>query len=357
MSTKVSFSGTNPGFSAALRQRVDNYFAQMGITPRGNWKLYLKTAVLVAVTSSAYVLLLFGSLPVWVSIILCVVLGAGLAGIGFNVMHDGAHGSYSGRQWVNDIMGHSLDLMGGSAFLWKQKHNVIHHTFTNVDGVDDDIDIKPWIRTNNNQPRKWFHRYQHIYWTVLYGMTYLIWVFQKDFSKYFAGKIGDIKIKKMAPKEHVIFWTSKALYFFLYLVLPIMMLGFWKTVIGYLIVAGVCGWILAVVFQLAHVVEEAEFPLPVMPANQIEEEWTIHQLKTTANFGTRSKVLSWFAGGLNFQIEHHLFPKISHIHYPEISKVVKQVCAEYGVPYLEHKTMWGALKSHVRHLRMAGVAG
>jgi len=356
MKPKVTFTRANPDFSAALRSRVEEYFKQKNVSLRGNFKLYSKTIILVGLTSALYAMLVFVDLPIWLSIIFCALLGAGLAGIGFNVMHDGAHGSYSQKDWVNEIMGHSLNLMGGSVYLWKQKHNIIHHTFTNLEGMDDDIDIRPWMRTNENQPKRWFHRYQHIYWVFLYGLTYITWVFQKDFDKYFRGKISGIKFQQMNLRDHIVFWISKLLYFSTFIVLPIFTVGWLPTLIGYLIVSLVCGWILAVVFQLAHVVDEASFPMPSENTHKVDQEWTIHQLQTTANFGTKSRILSWFAGGLNYQVEHHLFPKISHIHYPEISKVVKQVCSEYGVTYLEYPTMWSALRSHIHHLRMVGTA-
>ena len=191
MTPRVSFSNTNPDFSSALKNRVHEYFKSSGMKERGNTKLYFKTVILFSTAITTYLLLLFASLPAWAALPLCVLMGANLAAIGFNVMHDGGHGSYSNKHWVNEIMAYSLNLMGGSSFMWKQKHNVNHHTYTNVEGIDDDIDIQPWIRTNINQPRRWFHRYQHIYWALLYGFTYLIWVFMQDFRKYFSGRMCD----------------------------------------------------------------------------------------------------------------------------------------------------------------------
>jgi len=356
MSKRVSFGKPNVDFSLTLKQRIDEYFAQSGKKFNGTFKLYLKTAILFAIGSTAYYLMVFTNIPTWVSVILCVLLGLDLAAIGFNVMHDGAHGSYSKKTWVNEMMAYSLNLMGGSSFMWKQKHNVNHHSYTNVDGLDDDIDIKPWIRTNENQPRYWYHRYQHIYWAFLYGFTYLLWVYNNDFRKYFTSKVAGLPLKKMSLQEHFIFWISKVVYIFGFVVVPILMVGFLKTLIGYIITSFVCGWVLSVIFQLAHVVSEVSFPLPDEKSNTLEHEWTIHQITTTANFGTKSKVLSWFAGGLNFQIEHHLFPKISHVHYPGISKIVKDVCKQFNVPYVEYPSLLKALKSHIMYLKLVGVS-
>jgi linoleoyl-CoA desaturase len=353
--TRISFITTKPAFSIAIRKKVDEYFSSEAIKFTGNGKLFLKTAILYSIAIACYVLLLFCSVPVWLDILICILFGLDLAAMGFNIMHDGAHGSYSPKRWVNELMAYSLNLMGGSSFLWKQKHNVNHHSFTNIEGHDDDIDIQPWIRTNPNQPKRWFHRYQHIYWALLYGMTYLTWVFNKDFGKYFSGKVAGTTIKKMDTREHIIFWTSKLVYVFLFLVLPLIRLGLAETLTGYLITAFVCGWVISIIFQMAHLVEGASFPVPDTITRKVNEDWTIHQLATTANFSTNSKIVSWFSGGLNFQIEHHLFPRISHVHYPAISKLVKEICKQYNVRYIEYPTFFSALKSHIIHLKTVGV--
>lgn len=354
---RISFGTKNAAFTATLHKKVNEYFAQQGIKPTGNKKLYSKTVVLMLAAAGFYTWLVFFTPPWWLSIPACLLFGVNLAAIGFNVMHDGAHGSYSQRKWVNEMMSYSLNLLGGSAYLWKSKHNVYHHNFTNIEGHDDDIDIRPWIRTNVNQPRRWYHRYQHIYWVVLYGFTYLIWVFSKDFDKYFTGKIGEREFKKMNLSEHFIFWGSKLGYVALFIVIPVWQTGFLDTLIGYLVMAGSCGFVLSVVFQLAHVVEDASFPMPDEKTNKVEQDWTVHQLSTTANFSTRSKIVSWFSGGLNFQVEHHLFPRISHIHYPAISKLVKEVCSQFDIRYIEYPTFFSALRSHVMYLKTVGAGG
>ncbi len=354
MQVKPTFHNIAPAFSSKLRKSVDEYFKTHEKHATGNYKAYWKTAILFTTALGMYNVLMFDLTPGWASAIICVLLGINLAGIGFNVMHEGAHGSYSSRKWVNDIMSHSLEFMGGSSYMWKQKHNMNHHAYTNIEGLDDDIDIKPWIRTNDSQPRKWYHSYQHIYWVILYGFTYFIWVFSQDFQKYFSQKIADTPLKKMKTKDHVIFWASKVTYVFTFLIIPMMMVGFWQTVIGYAIISFSCGWVIAVVFQLAHLIEDTTFPIPDSTSNKIEQEWTIHQLTTTANFATKNGITSWFTGGLNFQIEHHLFPKINHVHYPAISKLVKEVCEEFNVKYMEYPTVLSALRSHVGYLKIAG---
>lgn len=351
---KVTFNNKVSPFTETLKARINSYFENNKIQLTGNRQLYIKTGILVSTLIAIYVTLVFFTPPVWLSIILCGLLGINFAAIGFNVMHDGAHGSYSGKKTVNEIMAYSLNLMGGSSYIWKIKHNLIHHSFTNVDGLDDDIDVKPFLRVSEEQPRYWFHRFQHIYFILFYSLAYFMWVYWMDFEKYFTRKIGDSTLRKMSMKDHFIFWISKIVYISVFVVIPIFKVGLVDTLIGYGIAVIVCGILISVVFQLAHVIQETQFPTPDEKTSKIDTEWTVHQLETTANFSTKNKVVSWLVGGLNFQVEHHLFPRISHVHYPAISKLVRDTCREYNVAYLEHPTVLSAISSHIKHLKMMG---
>lgn len=351
---KVNFSNKNTEFFNILKEKVDAYFISNDIRQTGNLKLYIKTALLIFSAVTLYVILVFFTPTTWLSLLLSGLLGVNFAAIGFNVMHDGAHGSFSQKTWVNNLMGYSLNMMGGSVYLWKYKHNVNHHSFTNIEGMDDDIDIRPFIRVHDDQKKYWYHRFQHIYWVGLYGATYLLWIFVQDFTKYFTGKIGGTPFRKMDTREHFIFWISKLAYIGVFIVVPIFRIGLIETIIAYLLISFVCGFIIAVVFQLAHIVEDAKFSTPNSQTFKIEEEWAIHQIKTTANFATKSKIVSWFTGGLNYQVEHHLFPRISHIHYPKISQFVRETCQQFNIAYLEFPTVLSAVRSHIMHLKQVG---
>jgi linoleoyl-CoA desaturase len=355
---KIKFNNSNPEFFNTLKSRVNSYFEDKSIKETGNYKLYTKTAILSITLVLSYLWMVFFTPEMnWLSILVCVVMGVNVAAIGFNVMHDGAHGSYSSKAWVNKFMGLSLNVLGGNVYLWSQKHNINHHSYTNVEGLDDDIDIKPFIRVHSTQKKYWFHRFQHYYSLLLYGLTYLFWVFMNDFNKYFTGKIAlHTKMRKMDIPEHVNFWVSKVLYVFFFILLPFYFVGIVPTIVGYLVMACVAGIVISIVFQLAHVVEEAEFITPTSDTMKIETEWAKHQINTTVNFATKSKSMSWLLGGLNFQVEHHLFPRISHVHYPAINKIVKQTCEEFGIMYKEFPTVLDAIKSHLLHLRASGIA-
>lgn len=343
-------------FSVVLNKKVNEYFTANKVDRTGNYKIWLKTVILISAGVGLYFLQLLGNLTMPLFLLTSGMLGACIAFIGFNVMHDGAHGSYSNKPWINKLMSYTLDLLGGSSYFWNMKHNVNHHSFTNVEGHDDDIDIRPFIRASVHQKKYWFHRFQHIYWIFLYGLSYFSWIYLKDPKKYFTGKIApDSPMKKMNTKQHIIFWLGKSWYVSAFIIIPIIVLGGEKFLLGHVTMSFVSGMILAIVFQLAHVVSSTSFP-SYAPSPVFEDDWAKHQFATTANFATKNKVISWFVGGLNFQVEHHLFPRISHVHYPMISPIVKQVCADFNVPYNEYKTFGSAVASHVRYLKEVGNA-
>ncbi|MBK7306542.1 MAG: acyl-CoA desaturase [Chitinophagaceae bacterium] len=343
-------------FYQELKKRVGNYFAESKTPAHGDFSLYFKAVLLWTLYVALYVHVVFFTPINWIAILECLAMGGLTAAIGFNVMHDGGHGSFSNSKIWNKIAAFSVNALGASGIMWNNKHNIIHHTYTNIDGIDDDIEIKPLLRMCTTQKKYFIHRFQHIYVWFLYTLLLLVWVFQSDYKKYFSKKVGEVPIKKMSAFDHFAFWFAKAGYYFMMIVLPIMLVGFVPWMVGFLIIAMFAGFVLSIVFQLAHTVEETTFPVPNADINTIENEWAIHQVQTTANFATKNKLISWLVGGLNFQIEHHLFPKISHIHYPAISKIIKKTCEEYGVKYIEFRKMRHAIVSHATHLKNMGRA-
>ncbi len=351
---KVTFINNPHPFKTLLDQRIDSYFETNQIAQRGNWKLYSKTAILFLSLSAVYAAILSNQPATWTSLLLCALLGFIQSTIGFNVMHDAAHGSYCNNARLNNIIAWiGGDLMGGSTFLWKIKHNIIHHTYTNIEGLDDDIAKYPLFRLSPGQERRWFHKYQFIYAIPLYFFTTFNWILFDDYLKLVTKKIHTTEIRPLNLRDHLEFWSGKLTNLTLFFIIPIFIFGFWQALLGFFIMHAALGLSLALVFQMAHAVEEAEFPIP-SDANKIENEWAIHQVKTTVNFAMRNKVISWLVGGLNFQVEHHLYPKISHIHYPQISKIVKKTCEDMNIEYNAFPTFWRALISHFSYLRIMG---
>ncbi len=342
-------------FFQSLKDAADVYFAGKGIQRTGDRRLYIKTAVLLTIALALYFFILFLSMPAWVIIGLSSLLGLTSACIGFNVMHDANHGSYSSNDRINKILGLTLNALGGNSFIWKFKHNVIHHTYPNVDGLDDDIAKSPFIRMCSTQRWVPAHRVQHIYTPVLYAISSILWVLFQDFEKYFRRKIHQTALADMKRADHLIFWISKIMYIFFYVVIPVVLAGWTNWLLFFVSLHIGLGLTLAVVFQLAHVVEETTFEFaPLDETTRIENEWAIHQVRTTSNFSPNSRVISWLVGGLNYQVEHHLFPRVSHVHYPALSKIVKKQCEEFNLPYNCIPSFSKAVASHFRLIRLLG---
>ncbi len=352
---KVTFDNRNNQFYQSLKTAVDQYFEVNHIKKTGDWRLYIKTITLVSAAIIIYGTLIFFKMNALPALLLCALLGFVFASIGFGVMHDANHGSYSTKPWLNDTLGLTANALGASSFFWKQKHNIIHHTYTNVDGIDDDIAKSPIIRQCETQ--KWVpaHKIQHLYLLPIYALSSIFWLFFMDFTKYFTRKIYTTEAWKLTPKNHLIFWVTKILYFTFYMIIPAIVWGFGPWLLGFMVLHIVMGITLSLTFQLAHVVENTEFEnVALDETKHVETAWAEHEVRTSSNFAMNNPVVSWFVGGLNFQIEHHLFPKVSHVHYPAISKIVMEKCKEFNLPYNKYDTMFGAVASHFRVMKSLG---
>lgn len=342
------------GFRQVLRRRVEEYFATTGRKPRDCPQMYAKSAIILVVCIVAYVVLVALAGVWWLAIPLAVLLGLALAAAGFNIQHDGGHGAYSSRRWVNKLAAHTLDLLGGSSYVWARKHNSIHHSYTNVAGHDDDINVGLLGRLSPQQQRLKFHRFQHLYLWFLYGFLPMKWHLFDDFRDVVTGRIGGHRFPRPRGWDLVIFIGSKSLFFSLAFGLPMLLNPWWCVLALYGIASFVQGVILSVVFQMAHCVEDADFPQPCAETGRIECTWAMHQVQTTVNFAPRTRLLTWFVGGLNFQIEHHLFPQICHVHYPALAKRVQETCREFAVKYRAYESLAAGVRSHYRWLRRMG---
>jgi len=349
--------GESSDFHAELRQRVDAYLASTGRRERDCWQMYLKTAILFALFAASYVALVFVAQTWWQALPLAVLLGLATAGIGFNVQHDGGHHAYSDHPWINKVMAMTLDVIGGSSYVWRWKHAVIHHTYSNITGHDTDIDFGFLGRMTPHQQRLRFHRWQHYYLWPLYGLFAIRWHLLGDLREYISGRICGHRFPRPKGWDLVGFFGGKAIFITLAFGIPFLFHPVLVSLLFYSVAALVLGIVLSVIFQLAHCVEQAEFPMPAPDSGRIENAWAIHQVQTTVDFARRSRVAAWLFGGLNFQIEHHLFPRICHINYPAISKLVEETCREFGVKYTEHVSLWAGVASHFRWLRHLGRAG
>jgi len=350
---KLKFA-KNSGFQTELRRRVDQLFQSSELRERDCSQMYIKTAILLFSLIGLYTVLVFFAQTWWQVVPLCLALGVVTAGIGFSIQHDGAHQAYSNFACINKLMSMSLDLIGGSSYVWHWKHDVLHHTYTNIAGYDMDLEVGIFGRLSPSHARLTFHRWQHYYLWLLYGLLAIKWHFYDDFYCLITGKIGDRPYPRPTKSHLAIFFGGKLIFFTLAFAIPLLFHSVWKVLASYTLVAVTLGIVLSVVFQLAHVVEEADFPLPVQEVNIIENDWAIHQIETTVDFSRNNPFVTWLVGGLNFQVEHHLFPNICHVNYPAISKIVEQTCLEFGVRYNYHTSFWAGCLSHFHWLRRMG---
>jgi linoleoyl-CoA desaturase len=342
------------GFQNELRRRVEQYFKDTGRRQRDCPQMYLKTAVVFAWLVSSYLLLLFAAPAWWLAVPLAVSVGLAMGAVGFNVQHDGGHHAYSRRGWVNWLAALTLDLIGASSYLWHWKHAVLHHTYVNVSGHDSDIDLGFLGRLSPHQRRLWFHRWQHLYLWALYGWLTINWELYVDFRTLALGRIGGHRYPRPKGWDLVTFIAGKLAFFGLAFAVPMLLHPVWKVLLLYVVASFVLGVVMSVVFQLAHCVPQAAFPPAPEGAAHLENSWAVHQAETTVDFARGSRLLSWFLGGLNFQVEHHLCPRVCHVHYPALSRVVEATCREFGVHYVAHKSFFAGLAAHYRWLRQMG---
>jgi linoleoyl-CoA desaturase len=350
---RIDFQGGGP-FYTELRLRVRQMLSEPGRARRAQARMYVKSTVIVAWVAASWVGLVVLADTWWQAGLLAVSLGLALAGYAFNITHDANHGSYSPHRRLNRAMCWSMDLLGASSYVWRTKHNVVHHTYTNIAGADSDIDSMPFARFAPEQPRRALHRFQHLYMWVLYGLFAIKWHTVGDFGYLWEGRIGQTPVRWPRGADLAGFVAGKVAFVAWSIVIPLLLHPAWQVAVVFGLTSFVLAFTLAVTFQLAHCVEEAEFPSAGEMSGDGATEWARHQVETTVDFAPRSRVLAWYMGGLNFQIEHHLFSRVCHIHYPAMAEIVREVCARHGVRHQAHPGLGAALVSHTRWLRRMG---
>lgn len=349
-----------PEFYSVLKKRVNRYFKENNISRHANNTMKFKTVFMISLYFTPLILMLTGTVTgLWPTIFMWALMGFGMSGIGLSIMHDANHDAYSKNRKVNNVLGFIIHIVGGSRKNWKIQHNVLHHSFTNVDDHDKDLEY-PFLRMSPFQKRKGIHKYQAYYASILYALMTVYWSLAKDFEDLIV-----FNKLKLLPTQNLTFrkalvqiMFNKIWYFGLVLALPLLFieLPWYQIVVGFLLMHAICGLALALIFQSAHVIEETKVYQPDKNGT-VENNWAIHQMNTTANFANESVFFSWFIGGLNFQIEHHLFPNICHVHHKQLSKIVKATANEFDVPYHQHKTFISVLRSHFARLNQLGNSG
>jgi linoleoyl-CoA desaturase len=319
--------------------------------PRDLPAMYLKTGVVFAWWLIAYLLIMLGGFPPLVNALLCVVWALAIASIGFNVMHDANHGSYSSNPRINKLLCLSAEFLGISGFRWRTKHNVWHHTYTNIAGLDDDIEAYGFMRLSPHDRWRPLHRLQALYFPIVYGFIGFDFI-MRDFAMVIAGKSDASHVyPRMSATDKLVFWLGKGFFFTITILLPLLVFPWWQVLAGFFVVFLTVGLTLGIVFQLAHVLKVVDFPEPQGDPLHIENEWAVHQVETTADFAPKNLLLNLYVGGLNYQIEHHLLPHISHLHYPRLAPIVRQTCEEFGIHYNSFNSWRAAFANHWMELQ------
>ncbi|MGE5506178.1 MAG: fatty acid desaturase family protein [Actinomycetota bacterium] len=341
-------------FQKALTRRVDEYFATTGRRRRDCWQLYLKTAIILVCFVTLYWLLVFVAWTLWQGLALTAALGLVTAAIGFNIQHDGGHQSYSDRRWVNRLMAWTMDLIGSSSYRWHWKHSVIHHMYVNISGYDGDMYMGPLGRLAPHQPRRWYHRWQHLYLWPIYGLIAFKMQLVDDFRFIFTGRLDQHRIPRPTRGALLTFLAGRAAFAAWAFVIPSLWHPFGVVLFFYFIGTVVLGTTVVLVFMIPHLQAEADFPLPRPGTEAMASSWAVHQARVTVDFARGNRFLTWFIGGLNYHKEHHLFPLICHINYPHIAPLVEQTCREFGLPYNSYPSFAAGIVAHYRWLRRMG---
>ena len=345
----VTFDGAGD-FLPTVRSRVNG--ALSAHLQKGN-PIFWRKAGIVAGWFLASFILMLSAKSLWLQLAFALSYGLAASAVGFNIFHDANHGSISSNRRVNTTVAILTSMaLGPSRYLWSYKHHVLHHRFTNIQEWDDDLETRGFLRLSPHRPWQARFRGQHLFVLALYAVNAIEMVFVKDFVQYFTLRMNSYRnIPAMSGAEKCEFWLSKAVYLAIFVGLPFIVLPFERAVAGFLVYQITVGLSLAFVFSMAHQVESAAF---IAPSTHVAGEWAAHQMRTTVNFANSSPFWNWFTGGLNHQIEHHLFPSMSHAHYTTIRPIVRDTALEFPLPYKQFDTYAEAVKSHFRFLRGLG---
>lgn len=319
--------------------------------------MVVKTVFMMALFFLPLIILSSGmATSVWSLFLLYILSGFGMAGIGMSVMHDAIHGSYSKNKKINTLLGYTMNLIGANTTVWRIQHNILHHTYTNINDADDDINTPFFLRFSPNDKHHWLQQYQHIYIWFIYAISTLFWITSKDFARLIRYKKMGFLGKRHEYKKALISMIAwKLLYYSYALVLPMIMVpqAWGLILLAFLCMHIVTGILVSIVFQIAHIMPDNTFPLP-NKIGVMEDDWYGHQFATTSNFSPKSDLLFWLIGGLNYQVEHHVLPDVCHVHYKKLTKIVSDTAKEYGMPYHVKKSVGHAIWDHMSMLRFLG---
>ncbi|MAQ47675.1 MAG: acyl-CoA desaturase [Flavobacteriales bacterium] len=347
-------SSINNNFITSLRYEVNKYFSQNQIKKKANLNMYLKCILMLSIYVTPYCLMVLGYVDNSLFWLCWLLMGFGMAGVGMCIMHDGNHNAFSNNRNINKIMGFTLQLLGGTYKNWKIQHNQLHHKYPNVIHHDPDVSPIKLLRFSPDSDYKKIYRFQFIYAWFLYGLMTFSFATIKEFKQLIEWSRNKIITTDQFRQLMLELIGWKTMYYFFILFIPIIVLNisFLEWFGLFFLMHFVAGFLLAIVFQTAHIMPDCKH---LAYSEKLDlNTWAVNQLLTTSNYSPNNKVFSWLIGGLNYQIEHHLFPGICHVHYEKLSPIVKRVANDYNLPYHYKENFLQAIIAHGKMLYYLG---
>ena len=346
-----SFAGKS-AFWRELKSAADDHLAAEASCGRpsvGDPRVKRKAAIILLWFAVSYAALLCAP-TLFAALAAALSLSIAASALGFCVFHDANHGTLFRRPGANLKAARLCSvLLGPSRHFWVHKHQGMHHRQPNVFGWDDDLETRGLLRFSPG--RAWEARFRRQEWKALlyYSLNTLEWLFWKDFLCLARGRLNEWHAVDLNGRDRTELLVCKGLYILLFVLVPLLVLPLLWSTAAFILFHVVFSWMLAIVFQVAHLTPGMEFG-GVRPG----DDWAMHQVRTTANFATGSRIASWLTGGLNHQIEHHLFPKVAHTHYPRLRSIVSAIAHRHGLPCHDLGGVFPAIKQHFVLLKALG---
>jgi linoleoyl-CoA desaturase len=352
---KISYHQKENSFYTTLRNRINEYFETTGLGKQDDPGMYLKTVLQLSLWIGFYTAMLSNHFKGWPLFFMQLGFHFTMFLMSVGIAHDGSHSSYSKHPWLNKVMYRVFDLIGINSHMWEYNHNLSHHFVPNIPLYDSAIDSFGLFRLHPRAKYFNFHKFQHLYIFIIYSCSTLFKIFFLDFFSFGRKTIGNVTVGKHAAKDIFYLVFTKLFVLAYTLIIPVLVIDVpaWQVIGGFIAGNVLMGITLGIVFQVTHLSDNTVFAEPD-EGGTVYNSFPMHIIATTADFAPGNKIVTWISGGLNLHVAHHLFPKISQVHLPAITKILKQTSIEFGVPYKVYPTVISALKSHLRLLKELG---
>lgn len=352
----MSHSKNGEPLYRALKESTRNYFQGSGKSRHADQVMWIKMSLFFLLTVSGYILLItFGamSLVFACSTYLLFMFSSTLFVV--TVAHDASHKALFKSKMANRLLSYSWNFVGISRNLWEIKHHHSHHIYTNIPNRDVDIAESPLLRFSPGYRYRSYYRYQHLYAPFLYILFGIFFVFVKDFVNFFTKKFHPYGAGKLPKLFLVQLLFTKLVYLTVSFIIPLMVLPYawWQVLAMYGVSLVICGVFMLLILVVPHINEDAAMHESGYSIKN-QDEWALHQVQATIDSSVNSALLNWFTGGLNTHLVHHLFPEVCHIHYIQLTRVIKKELKERGIMYKE-KTFARSITDHFKYLKLMGM--